>query len=111
MKEIKNSTEERDFHKENFERVMYGKDESKDYQKTVNSNNIKLSPSKSRVLNMNYNVLIEHYCIIQLKKSKLPSAQRSFINNRVNFLLEKKKIDIMDIDKSLERLINLYNVK
>ena len=69
---------------------------------------IKMAPSKVRILSMTYPVLIEHYSLIQLKQSSLPSTQRKRVKERIEFLLHKGKITQEQLNKSLNNLIQNY---
>lgn len=72
-------------------------------------NNIKLAPSKARILNMDIDTLLSYYSLIQFKKSKLSSTQRKRIENRVAYLLNKKKIDVKDLHEKKEEVQQLIN--
>jgi hypothetical protein len=65
---------------------------------------IKMAPSKARILSMIHPVLIGHYNLIQLKKSSLPSAQRKLVKKRIDFNVAKGKILQAQIDDSFNIL-------
>lgn len=67
-------------------------------------NGIKMAPSKARILNMDIPILIEHYSIIKLGKSNLPSTQRKRVQNRIEYLLNKNKITQEEINISMNKL-------
>ena len=62
---------------------------------------IKVAPSVGRVLNMPHDILIEHYNLIQLKKSNLSANQRRMVQARVEFNIGNKKILQAQIDDSM----------
>lgn len=80
------------------------KEQSKSYKESQKVNGIKLAPSKTRILKMPLELLIDHYTLIQLKKSSLPSAQRAMVNNRIKFSLEKGRMNQMDLELSYEKI-------
>lgn len=63
-----------------------------------------MAPSKARVLNMEYPVLIGHYSLIRLKKSSLSSTQRARVTRRIEHLISKNKISQQQIDDSFDKL-------
>jgi len=62
---------------------------------------IKIAPSKARILNMSFPILLENNAMIHAKQSSLSSSQRTYVKNRVAFLLNKKKISQEEIDTSI----------
>ena len=68
---------------------------------------IKLAPSKARILKMPIPILIEHYALIQLKKSSLSSSQRAYVENRINFQIEKGNIFPEELEASINNLKHL----
>lgn len=65
---------------------------------------LKLAPSKARIMNMSIPILIEHYSLVKLKISKLSSAQRKMVENRVEYHLNKGNISQEELDISLNNL-------
>tara|TARA_R110000851_G_scaffold71614_2_gene159192 strand:+ start:1259 stop:1597 length:339 start_codon:yes stop_codon:yes gene_type:complete len=70
---------------------------------------IKLSPSKSRILNMSYPILIENYALIKHKKSNLSATQRQYVQNRIKYLQDKDIISQTEIDLAMNFIGNLIN--
>lgn len=87
--------------------AVHAKLQANKEHKGKKSGQVKLSPSKSRILNMSYPVLIEHYALIQYKKSSLSANQRRWVENRVKYLLDKSTISQAEIDLSLQFIGNL----
>lgn len=65
---------------------------------------LKLAPSKARIMNMSIPILIEHYSLVKLKISKLSSAQRKMVENRVEYHLNRGNISQEELDISLNNL-------
>lgn len=76
---------------------------------TSQDQKLKLSPSKARILNMSYPVLVEHYALVEHKKSKLSAAQRQYVKNRVKYLQDKGTISQAEIDLSMTFINNLID--
>lgn len=66
--------------------------------------NIKIPPSKARILQMAIPILIGHYNLIRLKQSTLSSTQRRLVAKRIEFNVAKGKILQAQIDDFYEVL-------
>tara|TARA_R110000850_G_scaffold25850_2_gene74454 strand:- start:75 stop:380 length:306 start_codon:yes stop_codon:yes gene_type:complete len=75
--------------------------------KTDERQSIKIAPSKARVLNMTYPILLENHAMIIAKASSLSATQRQYVINRIAFLLKKNKITQEEIDASIAFINNL----
>ena len=70
---------------------------------------LKIAPSKARILNMSYPILIEHYALVQHKRSSLSAIQRKYVENRVKYLQDKSIISQAEIDLAMIHIENLIN--
>ena len=58
---------------------------------------------------MSYPILIEHYALVQHKRSSLSAIQRKYVENRVKYLQDKSIISQAEIDLAMIHIENLIN--
>lgn len=71
----------------------------------INSASKFLTPSQTRVFNMDHATLLRHYVLIVLKISKtLSTSQREIVVNRVKYLVEKKVITSEQLENTIDEI-------
>tara|TARA_R110000796_G_scaffold63909_3_gene147832 strand:- start:3663 stop:3995 length:333 start_codon:yes stop_codon:yes gene_type:complete len=91
----------------NIQETIKKQVEAQQRGESVPGGSIKLPPSKARILNMSYPILLENYALIKIKASSLSSSQRSMVLTRVAFLLTKGKLTVDEINSSMDFINNL----
>ena len=66
-----------------------------------------LAPSIQRILAMPTELLIEHFCIIQLKASTLSSTQRKRVQARVKYLVDNNKVSQEEVENAFKQVTKM----
>lgn len=61
-----------------------------------------LSPLQARIFNMSNLLLLKHFALIMMKRSRMSAEERRIVENRVAYLHLKGTITDMDIETEIE---------
>ncbi len=63
-----------------------------------------LTPTQNRIFSMDREVLLGHFVLIAMKKSRLSAEERRLVRARVNFGMERGNISDEDLYKAKDKL-------